>query len=62
LKALKDSCGVGNLISHYHYSGATKLFMVAKYSFYLPKPTGVNRFYEAIMQTEHAVNGALFKC
>lgn len=54
---LKDSCGVGNLISPLSlYRGANKAFYAGDNAhFYLPQTQPeVNRFYEAIMQTEHA--------
>ena len=54
---LKDSCGVGNLISPLSlFRGATKAFYAGDNAhFHLPQTQPeVNRFYEAIMQTEHA--------
>ena len=54
---LKDSCGVGNLISPLSlFRGANKAFYGGDNSrFRLPQTQQeVNRFYEAILQTEHA--------
>lgn len=54
---LKDSCGVGNLISPLSlFRGANKAFYAGDNAhFRLPQTQQeVNRFYEAIMQTEHA--------
>jgi len=54
---LKDSCGVGNLISPLSlFRGANKAFYGGDNSrFHLPaSQQDFNRFYEAIRQTEHA--------
>ena len=54
---LKDSCGVGNLISPLSlFRGANKAFYAGNNAhFHLPNTQQeVNRFYEAILQTEHA--------
>lgn len=54
---LKDSCGVGNLISPLSlFRGANKAFYAGDTAhFVLPKEQAeINRFYEAILQTEHA--------
>jgi len=54
---LKDSCGVGNLISSTSmFRGANKAFHGGDTSYFV-LPTSqqdINRFYEAIFQTEHA--------
>src|SRR6185369_16651165 len=54
---LKDSCGVGNLISPLSlFRGANKAFYGGDNTrFRLPETQPeVNRFYQAILQTEHA--------
>lgn len=54
---LKDSCGVGNLISPVSlFRGANKAFHGGDTSYFvLPaSQQDVNRFYDAIFQTEHA--------